>query len=710
MKKKYVSKLLAGMLGVAVLGASGCGAAASVESAADSADSTSSASAQSGGSSTDTGSTAGEDTEITVSQLAVTEDMVGIKEDDAYTDWSGEEHTTITFNGDSITMEGSGATTDGTKLTITEPGTYVISGTLNDGSIVVDATDTSDVRIVLNGVNIHSENTTPIQVVTADKVIISLEKDTENVVSDGSTYDDEELTAAIYSKADLVCNGAGTLRVTANVNNGIQSKDDLRIIEGTYVVESADDGLVGKDQVAIRDGDFTITSQGDGIKSTNAEDADCGFVYIENGRFVIASGGDGIQAETGMLLIDGTYEITADGGYENAAAHPGMGGASMADMQGGRGTWTQSEDAEDTDTAEESTGGYKGLKAGGTLTVQGGTYAIDASNDTIHSNYGVEIAGGTFSLQSGDDGIHADEVLLVQDGTITIDTCYEGMESADITVNGGTIDLTATDDGFNAAGGSTSADSGTAGMPDAAGAPDGAGSGDIESAPDGVDNADAAGGGAMQGGGMMETSSGTLTINGGTITVDAAGDGLDSNGNITQTGGDIIVEGPTDSGNGALDYSGTYAVTGGTLLAVGSSGMMQTVDSSSQENCITMVYASQQEAGSSIVIKDAEGKAVLDYTPGKSYSSFVWVSPEIQQGSTYTAYAGTTELTDITPSQTVTTISDTGEETTAGTNGMTGGRGNGGGRGATAEDGTAPDTQPDGSMKKPGMDQNNNKA
>lgn len=656
MKKKQVNKLMAGMLCALMFGITGCGTTG-VVNGTDTGEITNNENADGQENGTETTATAGADGEVTTSELEVTADMAGFKDDDIYTDWKDLDYTSITLDEDKITMDGSGAVCDGTVLTINEPGTYVISGTLKDGAIIVNSTETSDVRIVLDGVDIHSEDTAPVQILSADKVIISLEEGTNNLISDAGAYDGEELTAAVYSKADLVFNGSGTLQITANVNNAVQSKDDLRIMEGTYIIEAADDGLVGKDQVSVKDGNFTITSGGDGIKSTNSEETDCGFVYIENGEFNITADSDGIQAETGMLLADGTYVITANGGYENAAAHPGMAGASMGEMRDRRSEWNQTEDTGDTDSTEEATEGYKGLKAGGVLKIQGGTYTINASNDAVHSNYKVQIENGTLNLQSGDDGIHADEVLVVDDGTIDIDTCYEGIESADITINDGVINLTATDDGFNAAGGAIDES--------------------VQS----------------KGGGMMETSSGVLTINGGTIHVDAAGDGLDSNGSITQTGGDVIVMGPTDNANGALDYGTAYVVSGGTLLAVGSSGMMQAVDSSSTENSIVLCYTQQQEANSTISITDASGNEVLNYTPEKSYSSFVWVSGDITTGSTYSIYGNDNLLTEVTISQVVTSISDTGEEVSVG-NSMPGGRqmeGGGGemkgGRGAMAENG-----------------------
>jgi len=728
MRIKYGRVLMAGTLTASMILMTACSGTAGNTSSA-------------GTSSTVSGTTIAADGDETesVSTLEVTSDMSNFKDSDEYTDWSSGTYTSIAGNGSSVSVSGTGVTYSGCDVTITQPGTYVFSGTIDEGSITVKATDTSKVRIVLNGVTMTNSDGPVISSVTADKLIISLEKGTENTLTDGADYADEDLTAVIYSKTDLVFNGAGSLTVNANYKDAVCSKDDLRIVSGTYTVTAADDGFIGKDRLEIKDGTFSVTCGGDAFKSTNDEDTTLGYTYIENGTFTIISGDEAFQAETGIYIADGTYDITTGGGSANAAGHtdqmgggsfggnrpdggttPGTGDTSGSgssqnsgssqggnNSQGGFGTGTfaggpgpqmnqsSSTDSgsttdtqssavletaagtssaaaasgtEDTDTdTDTAAAAGKGIKANGTITIDGGTFTMDTVDDSIHSNYAIVINGGTFSISSGDDGIHADETLTVNDGDITVAKSYEGLESALITINGGNISATASDDGINAAGGDASTDS-TAG-------------GTTDSTADTSGSSTSAQTKTMGGmaGGMQSDSTGYLVINGGTIYVNAGGDGLDANSTITQTGGDIVVDGPTDDGNGALDYGTEYKMAGGSVLAIGSSGMLQAVSDDSTVKCLTVVYSSSQEAGTVITVKDSAGNAVFTQTAAKQYDSFVYAGDNLKEGETYTVYSDDTQLFTVTLSGTVTTVDDSGNATTAGTmgGGTNGGMGGG---------------------------------
>ncbi|MCI1722844.1 MAG: carbohydrate-binding domain-containing protein [Lachnospiraceae bacterium] len=737
MIKKYGRVLMAGTLTASMILMTACtGTAGNASSASTS--------------STVSGTTIAADGDETgsVSTLEVTSDMSNFKDSDEYTDWSSGTYTSIAGNGSSVSVSGTGVTYSGCDVTITQPGTYVFSGTIDEGSITVKATDTSKVRIVLNGVTITNSDGPVISSVTADKLVISLEKGTENTLTDGTSYADEDQTAVIYSKTDLVFNGDGSLTVNANYKDAVCSKDDLRIVSGTYTVTAADDGFIGKDRLEIKDGTFSVTCGGDAFKSTNDEDTTLGYTYIENGTFTIASGDEAFQAETGIYIADGTYDITTGGGSANASGHtdqmgggsfggnkpdggttPGTGDTSGSgssqnsgssqggnNSQGGFGTGTfaggpgpqmnQSSQAdsgsttdtqssalletaagtsssaaasgtEDTDTdTDTAAAAGKGIKANGTITIDGGSFTMDTVDDSIHSNYAIVINGGTFSISSGDDGIHADETLTVNDGDITVAKSYEGLESALITINGGNISATASDDGINAAGGDASTDSTAAGTTDSTAA------GTTDSTADTSGSSTSAQtktmGGGMAGG-MQSDSTGYLVINGGTIYVNAGGDGLDANSTITQTGGDIVVDGPTDDGNGALDYGTEYKMTGGSVLAIGSSGMLQAVSDDSTVKCLTVVYSSSQEAGTVITVKDSSGNTVFTQTAAKQYDSFVYAGDNLKEGETYTVYSNDTQLCTVTLSGTVTTVDDSGNATTAGTmgGGTNGGMGGG---------------------------------
>jgi hypothetical protein len=237
-----------------------------------------------------------------------------------YTDWKDGAYTPVALNGESITADGSGTQVDGNALTITAAGTYVLSGSLTDGVILVDASDNAEVRIVLNGANIACSNGAPLFIENADTVTLSLAPGTQNTLTDAADYtyryydkDEEEPSAALFSKADLVINGAGTLTVTALFNDGIATNDSLRIVEGDISVTAKDDGIVGKEMVAILTAQLTITSGGDGVKSTNGEETGKGFIAIADGAYEVKAGADGLQAATELYIEGGDFNVTTGG-------------------------------------------------------------------------------------------------------------------------------------------------------------------------------------------------------------------------------------------------------------------------------------------------------------------------------------------------------------------------------------------------------------
>ncbi|AOZ92999.1 carbohydrate-binding domain-containing protein [Paenibacillus crassostreae] len=549
-------------------------------------------------------------------------DLVTFDEEDSTKEWSTDNSTAIELSGNNATISGAGAEAVDGSVKITAAGTYVLSGTLDDGQIVVNVQDKGTVQLVLNGVNLHDSDSAPIYIVEAGKVVMTLQEGTENVVTDGETYvyedaSTDEPNAAIFSKADLTINGTGKLSVTANYNNGITSKDDLKIMGGTIEIQAADDGMMGKDMVAIQDGEITITASGDGIKATNDEDATKGFIAITAGSFDIQADNDGIQAETALLIDGGTYNLVTGGGNANGEVKT----ESMGQGPGGRGGFEpgsevdptattiepSTETTTETSTETESTSA-KGLKAGGDMTVNNGTFKIDSADDAIHGNSNVAINGGDIGITSGDDGIHADALVSIAAGSIDISKSYEGIEGANITISDGEIHIVASDDGVNVAGGN-----------------------------------DGSSVNGCQGQNEFSTSENNLlTINGGYITVDATGDGLDANGSVTMSGGTVIVNGPTNSGNGTLDYDGSFELTGGTLVAAGSSGMSQGPSDESSQYSVVMNFTETQQAGTMVQLEDSEGNNVVTFAPSKDYQTVVISSPDLVTGGSYTLYSGGT--------------------------------------------------------------------
>jgi lipopolysaccharide export system protein LptC len=501
-------------------------------------------------------------------------------EDAADYAWDSSEVIDIELNGNAITVNATGvATVDGSTVTITSAANYKITGTLNNGQIIVDTGDKETIRLILNGVDITCSNSAPIYIKDAKKVILVLQEGTENYVSDGTSYVLEEGTdepnAAVFSKSDLTIYGEGALNVDANYNDGIATKDGLIIKSGTVIVNSVDDGIRGKDYIIVKGGKVTVNADGDGVKSDNDADAEEGCVTVEAGVMNVVCDGDAIQAATDVTVTGGKITLISGGG-SNGFVYSGT--------------------------------SAKGIKANVSVTIDGGTFTIDSADDAVHSNDEMTINGGTFVIATGDDGFHADTSLEVNGGTIDITESYEGIESSTITINDGDIDITSSDDGINAAGGND-------------------------------------GSGMDQRGGRdrdIFTGSGDhyLYINGGYIVIDSGGDGLDINGGVEMTGGYVIINGPTSNMNGALDYYNSFKITGGVLMAVGSSGMAQAPSTSSTQYSVMLNFNSPISAGTIINIQTSTGTVAFSFKSTKQYQSVVFSSSALTKGVTYDVYVG----------------------------------------------------------------------
>jgi len=535
--------------------------------------------------------------------------------DDFDSNWTGSKMSYITLKGNSIALDGDGAVVDGNRIAITSAGTYYISGKLDDGQIIVRSEDQETVKLVFYGVDITCSTGSPVYIYKAKKTVITLADDAKNYVTDGASYiladsETDEPNAAIFSKDDLTINGSGSLTINANYYNGIQSKDDLKITGGNITVNAVNDGIKGRDSISIRNANITVNAGGDGLQSTNDTDTERGYVAIESGTLNITAGKDGIQAQTN-----------------------------------------------------------------------------------------VTISGGNITVACVDDGMHAESSLEIDGGEINITGCYEGLESAAITINDGNIHIVSSDDGINVVGGNDGF--AMMGPPGQVGAPpDGrpaqddnltmmrqpwqsdnftvnGGPGPMGPPPDGQpwqsdnftmmrpprqsDNFTMNGQPGQNGNFTMNwqpgqngnpplagqpgqdnfASSGDnyLNINGGYIAVNAMGDGFDIGGSINMTGGVVVINGPTANDNGALDHMG-FKMTGGFLVAVGSSGMAQAPGTSSTQHAVMLNLTSSQPAGVMVHIATEDGGEILTFAPVRAYQSVVLSSPELRDGSTYIVYSG----------------------------------------------------------------------
>lgn len=491
--------------------------------------------------------------------------------------------TAISLSGETATVTGSGAEVTDGVVTITADGTYVVTGTMTEGRIIVNAPK-EEVTLVLQNASVTCSTGSPLYVYKSKTTTIYLPEGTASTLTDGASYtfndsyssaEEDEPNACLYAKSDLIIAGTGSLTVKANYNNGITGKDTLLIEKATVTVTAANHGINGKDSLTVKNAAVTVTGGGDALRSTNDSDSTLGYIVIADSTLNLTAGEDGIQAETTLTISGGTATVTTAGG---------TGGAIGSDASA------------------------KGLKAGAKLTVTGGTFELNCCDDAIHANGDVTISGGSFTIATGDDGIHADDTLTISGGTINITRSYEGLEGAAVNITGGNISLVANDDGINAAG--SSDQSGFGGF-------------------------------------FMDRFGGSddylISISGGVINIDASGDGIDSNGGIEISGGELYISGPTSNGDGAIDCDGNATITGGIVVTAGSNGMAENFGSTSTQG--SMLVNLSGSAGQTITLKDSNGNVLVSYTPTKSYGCVVISAPGIVQGGTYTVTAGSTTVT-----------------------------------------------------------------
>lgn len=567
----------------------------------------------------------------------------------------------ITLSPDGSTSTDASVRIDGQTVTITQEGTYKIAGTLSDGALIVESAENAKITLVLGGVSIKNSTGAAIQISTADDVTIELSEGTTNVLQSGEEVDiatategEEASGGALQSKADLKIKGKGSLTVLGYLNNGIHCTKDLKIKNGNISVTALGHGIKGKNSVTVSGGTVTVTSGKDGITSDETENEEKGFVTIENGEIIITSVGDGVSAETTLTVTGGVISIISGGGSANAQQKTD----NMRDW------WDFDNSASDDNSAS-----CKGLKAGKALVIFGGSITIDAQDDALHTDGDMTISGGECILSTGDDGAHAALSLTVLDGKITVLTSYEGLEANQITLAGGELDITASDDGINANGGSDGFSGGFGGgfggrrsdMNSQSGDMTPPDNSNMQNPPDG--NAPSGNPPTMPGQDAADSTTTddttdkqpVLLITGGKITVNADGDGLDSNGDLRVEGGDITINGPSNGGNGALDIGtengGVGFISGGTLIALGTSSMTENFGSTSTQ-CAFLVTMNSFGAGETITITDSQGTVLYTGVTVKSANSVVFSSPDLTVGETYTVTIGSTSAT-VTQSSTV---------------------------------------------------------
>ncbi|MCI8576811.1 MAG: carbohydrate-binding domain-containing protein [Lachnospiraceae bacterium] len=321
------------------------------------------------------------------------------KEEDLDGEWDEGSAVRILLEDGGIQVEGSGAAVNGNVVTIQKSGTYVVSGSLSDGQICIDA-DKDTVHLVLDGVTMANSTTAPIYRDGKGKTILTLAAGSRNVIEDGTAYQyaeagQDEPDAPLFFKGDLTINGSGELEVAGNYQCGIRSKENLLVASGTIRIRSVDDGLKGKESVVIRDGVLDIQSGKDGIKSNQDQDDQAGYVWIDGGTITIAADDDGIQAETALIVNGGVIQITR--------AQEALAGKTVDILDGQ--IRAQAEDdginaAMSVATEQEKMQNQAGVY----IRIAGGEIYLNAMADGIDSNGNLYIEGGNLYLTGPSEG------------------------------------------------------------------------------------------------------------------------------------------------------------------------------------------------------------------------------------------------------------------------------------------------------------------
>ena len=427
----------------------------------------------------------------------------------AASDYTTANATLVTLTDSAAKASGkyTGYEIDGTDVSITAAGTYVFSGDCDNGSITVKKGVTG-VTIVLNGLTLTNDDSAAITLNKTAEASLIAAAGTTNTVADTEGSSDENAAVKVKSGAALAISGTGTLTVDGNAKNGIKGAADavIMVAEVKLNINAADDGLSCDDELNITGGTLSITAGGDAVKaSPDTGDTENPDTTLL-GNVTISGGTLTLNATENGIQADG--DLTISGGTFHVKTNGGH-----------------------TTALTDDSASCKGFKAGKTLTVTGGTLTVDSADDALHANTDVTISGGTLTLATGDDGVHADNDLVIgakgssstTTPKISITASYEGLEGTTVTVYSGDIDVAASDDGVNAA-------NSTLGE---------------------------------------RSDKYAINIAGGDLYIDAGSDGLDSNNDITITGGKVEVYGADAMMDAAIDYDGTFTLSGSTLFGAG---------------------------------------------------------------------------------------------------------------------------------------------
>ncbi|MDO4526553.1 MAG: carbohydrate-binding domain-containing protein [Candidatus Saccharibacteria bacterium] len=435
---------------------------------------------------------------------------------------------------------------------------------------------------------------------------------------------------------------SGTYHLTGTISDGLiiintPADAEVRLILDNVSIKNSSGPAIacydGEDLVIELVGQNTL-EDGSKYSSDWNEDID-GVIYSKADLSFTGEGELDIKANYADAIV-GKDDLTFRGGvYTISANDDGVRGKDSVRIENGSFNIVATSDAvkatNETDTTKgfvliengdfKFKSGTKGVKAINSILIYGGDFAIESGDDAIHSNKNVGVTGGEIKINSGDDGIHADARLIIDGGTINILKSYEGLEAQKISINAGNISIISNDDGINAGGG-----------------------------------ADASANNRVGAGAFDSDENCELAINGGEVYVNSAGDGVDSNGWLYFNGGSVVVDGPTNNGNGALDSGSGIVMNGGKVIAVGASGMAETLGSSSSIYNVSIYFTSTLAKGTKVEVKNSNGDTILSHAAAKTFNHMSAGTSDFKAGETYTIYVDGANYQEFTISSITTTV------------------------------------------------------
>lgn len=511
-----------------------------------------------------------------------------------HSQWQQEPYYILQFNVDSVISNAPNVTATASRVIISQGGTYLLSGTLQDAQLTVEIPAGETARLVLRGVDMHCERGPVIYSNGGGTVVLLLENGTENTLSDGKSYlysGSKVREAAISVEGDLLITGGGSLSVEAIHNDALRSEGTLAVAEGTLEITAWRDGLVAGQELQISGGQLSIACGRTGLSASSAKSGQ-GSVTLAGGTVALICGGDGITATGSLSATAGEYHITTGGGSGNASY------GETAEKWGLWGGLPQQQPTEEQPIINREqivSDSARGLSAGKSLALSGGTFTLDCSDAALYSVGSTKLSGSRVTISGGDTAITTQQLTLSA-GDVSILTARRGAVAEDMTLSGGSLSITAVEEGLALSGGYDKSESDPAA--------------DLRK----------------------------MTVTGGSLSICAGTHALDIGGSLFQSGGSLLL------GSGREQNplrAATAHISGGTLLAAGPLPEELQLYTSLPRISVELWLT----GGRPLTVTAAEESTpMLSFTPETSVGYVTLISDALEKDTTYYLVSGSARI------------------------------------------------------------------